>query len=162
MAGSPLKSHSSGNSSSARGLGKSASSRLSENYWSLCDDYVSSNHPAKFECQRCRDVVRSSVPRMISKRPLLCKCRRSSNAKARQALPIYGDGKNVREWIHVSNHARGIQIALENGKLGEIYNIGTGQHFSNNDLASEIIRLMGFDESMKSYITDRQGHDFRY
>ena len=82
--------------------------------------------------------------------------------KSRQVLPIYGDGKNVREWIHVSDHARGIQIALENGKPGEIYNIGTGQHFSNNDLASEIIRLMGFDESMKSYITDRQGHDFRY
>lgn len=82
--------------------------------------------------------------------------------KSRQVLPIYGDGKNVREWIHVSDHARGIQIALENGKPGEIYNIGTGQHFSNNDLASEIIRLMGFDESVKSYITDRQGHDFRY
>ncbi len=82
--------------------------------------------------------------------------------KSRHVLPIYGDGKNVREWIHVSDHARGIQIALENGKPGEIYNIGTGQHFSNNDLASEIIRLMGFDESMKSYITDRQGHDFRY
>jgi dTDP-glucose 4,6-dehydratase len=82
--------------------------------------------------------------------------------KSREVLPIYGDGKNVREWIHVSDHARGIQIALENGKPGEIYNIGTEQHFSNNDLASEIIRLMGFDESMKSYIADRQGHDFRY
>lgn len=82
--------------------------------------------------------------------------------KSRQAVPIYGDGKNVREWIHVSDHARAIQIVLENGKPGEIYNIGTGQHFSNNELASEIIRLMGFDESMKAYITDRQGHDFRY
>lgn len=90
MEGSPLKSHSSGKSSSARGLGKSASSRLNENDWSLCDDYVSSNHPAKFECQRCGDVVRSSVARMISKRPLLCKCRRSSNAKARQAAKLLG------------------------------------------------------------------------
>jgi dTDP-glucose 4,6-dehydratase len=85
-----------------------------------------------------------------------------SNLKSGQKLPIYGDGKNVREWIHVSDHARGIQIVLENGKPGEIYNIGTGSHFSNNDLASEIIGLMGLDQSMKSYITDRQGHDFRY
>lgn len=82
--------------------------------------------------------------------------------KSQEVLPIYGDGKNVREWIHVSDHARGIQIALENGKPGEIYNIGTGQHFSNNDLATEIINLMGFDENMKTYVADRQGHDFRY
>ena len=79
-----------------------------------------------------------------------------------EKLPIYGDGKNVREWIHVSDHARGIQTALEQGKPGEIYNIGTGSHLSNNDLASEIIKVMGLKESMKSYVTDRQGHDFRY
>jgi len=79
-----------------------------------------------------------------------------------ERLPIYGDGKNVREWIHVSDHARGIQIALEKGKAGEIYNIGTGSHLSNNDLATKIISLMGLDDSMKSYVDDRQGHDFRY
>lgn len=82
--------------------------------------------------------------------------------KAGLKLPIYGDGKNVREWIHVSDHARGIQIALEKGNPGEVYNIGTGSHLSNNDLASKIIQVMGLDESMKSYVTDRQGHDFRY
>jgi dTDP-glucose 4,6-dehydratase len=79
-----------------------------------------------------------------------------------ERLPIYGDGKNVREWIHVSDHARGIQTVLEKGKAGEIYNIGTGSHFSNNDLATKIISLMGLDDSMKSYVNDRQGHDFRY
>jgi len=77
-------------------------------------------------------------------------------------LPIYGDGKNVREWVHVSDHARGIQITLEKGSPGEIYNIGTGSLLSNNDLASEIIKAMGLDENMKSYVRDRQGHDFRY
>lgn len=82
--------------------------------------------------------------------------------KAGLKLPIYGDGENIREWIHVSDHARGIQIALEKGNPGEIYNIGTGSHLSNNDLAGELIRIMGLDESMKSYVTDRQGHDFRY
>jgi dTDP-glucose 4,6-dehydratase len=81
---------------------------------------------------------------------------------SKERLPIYGDGKNVREWIHVSDHARGIQTVLEKGKPGEIYNIGTGSHLSNNDLASEIIRVMGLSENMKSYVSDRHGHDFRY
>jgi dTDP-glucose 4,6-dehydratase len=62
----------------------------------------------------------------------------------------------------VSDHARGIQTILERGKPGEIYNIGTGSHKSNNDLASEIINLMGLNEDMKTYVADRQGHDFRY
>ena len=79
-----------------------------------------------------------------------------------EKLPIYGDGRNVREWIHVSDHARGIHTVLKTGKPGEIYNIGTGSHLSNNALASEIIRVMGLNDSMKSYVTDRQGHDFRY
>jgi dTDP-glucose 4,6-dehydratase len=81
---------------------------------------------------------------------------------AGKKLPIYGDGKNVREWIHASDHARGIQTVLKKGEPGEIYNIGTGSHLSNNDLASEIINVMGLNEDMKSYVADRQGHDFRY
>ena len=79
-----------------------------------------------------------------------------------EKLPIYGDGKNVREWIHVSDHSRGIQIVLKKGHPGEIYNIGTGCHLSNNDLATEIITAMALHEDMKSYVADRQGHDFRY
>lgn len=79
-----------------------------------------------------------------------------------EKVPIYGDGKNIREWIHVSDHARGIHTVLEKGKAGETYNIGTGSQLSNNDLASEIIRIMSKNDSMKSYVIDRQGHDFRY
>ena len=82
--------------------------------------------------------------------------------KAKEKLPIYGNGKNVREWIHVSDHARAIQLVLEKGSAGEIYNIGSGSHLSNNDLASEIIQLMNLNEEMKSYVEDRLGHDFRY
>jgi dTDP-glucose 4,6-dehydratase len=82
--------------------------------------------------------------------------------KSGQKLPIYGDGRNVREWIHVSDHAKGIQTVLENGNPGEIYNIGTGSHLSNNDLADEILLLMNFDKKMKSFVKDRLGHDFRY
>ncbi len=82
--------------------------------------------------------------------------------KSGQKLPIYGDGRNVREWIHVSDHAKGIQTVLEKGNPGEIYNIGTGSHLSNNDLATEIIKLMNVDEHLMSYVPDRLGHDFRY
>ena len=81
---------------------------------------------------------------------------------AGEKLPIYGDGKNVREWIHVSDHARAIQLILEKGKQGEIYNIGSPDHLSNNALATEIIKCMGRAESDKSYVRDRKGHDFRY
>ena len=77
-------------------------------------------------------------------------------------LPIYGDGKNVREWIHVNDHVSGIQVVLEKGTSGEIYNIGSGLHLSNNDLASAIIVAMGLKEDMKSWVNDRRGHDFRY
>ncbi len=77
-------------------------------------------------------------------------------------LPIYGDGKNVREWIHVNDHVRGIQVVLERGTPGEIYNIGSGFHLSNNDLASAIIVAMGLKDDMKSWVNDRKGHDFRY
>jgi dTDP-glucose 4,6-dehydratase len=82
--------------------------------------------------------------------------------KAKEKLPIYGTGNNVREWIHVSEHVRAIQLVLDKGTAGEIYNIGSGDHLSNNELANQIIRLMDINEDMKSYTEDRLGHDFRY
>jgi dTDP-glucose 4,6-dehydratase len=82
--------------------------------------------------------------------------------KSGQNLPIYGDGRNIREWIHVSDHAQGIQVVLEKGNPGEIYNIGTGSHLSNNDLAAMLISAMGSNDETKSYVSDRKGHDFRY
>jgi dTDP-glucose 4,6-dehydratase len=82
--------------------------------------------------------------------------------KSGERLPIYGNGNNVREWIHVSDHVSGIQTVLERGIAGEIYNIGTGSHLSNNELATIIINLMGLNENMKSFVEDRKGHDFRY
>lgn len=82
--------------------------------------------------------------------------------KSGERVPIYGDGKNVREWIHVSDHVSGIQTVLERGIPGEIYNIGTESHLSNNELATMIINLMRLNEDMKSFVEDRKGHDFRY
>jgi dTDP-glucose 4,6-dehydratase len=82
--------------------------------------------------------------------------------KSGQKLPIYGDGMNIREWIHASDHARGIQAVLEKGNPGEIYNIGTGFRLTNQELATIIINQMCLNENMKSFVQDRRGHDFRY
>ena len=82
--------------------------------------------------------------------------------KSQEKLPIYGDGKNIREWIHVSDHLRGLQTVLEKGSPGEIYNIGTGSLLSNNDLATALVDIMGLSQEMKSYVQDRKGHDYRY
>ena len=79
-----------------------------------------------------------------------------------QKLPIYGDGSNVREWIHVNDHSFGIQFALENGAPGEIYNIGSGFHLSNNELAEYIIGILDRENHTKEYVQDRKGHDLRY
>ena len=81
---------------------------------------------------------------------------------AGEKIPIYGNGNNIREWIHVSDHAMAIQVVLQKGNPGEIYNIGTGVHLSNNELADELIKLMNLGENMKSYVPDRKGHDLRY
>ena len=79
-----------------------------------------------------------------------------------QKLPIYGDGSHVREWIHVNDHSFGIQFVLENGSPGEIYNIGSGFHLSNNELAEQIIGILGRENQIKEYVQDRKGHDLRY
>ena len=84
------------------------------------------------------------------------------NALVRRNLPIYGDGKNVREWIHVADHIRGIQTVLMRGKPGEIYNIGSGFYLTNNQLADKILTLTDADRNLKTFVQDRKGHDFRY
>lgn len=79
-----------------------------------------------------------------------------------QYIPIYGDGKNLREWIHVEDNCDAIQKVLLNGKPGEIYNIGSGMHLSNNELANLIMLNMKIENDMRTYVSDRKGHDFRY
>jgi dTDP-glucose 4,6-dehydratase len=81
---------------------------------------------------------------------------------ANENLPIYGDGENIREWIHVSDHVRAIQLVLKNGLAGEVYNIGTGNQLSNNTLSDKIMEIMSTAAKPKTYINDRKGHDFRY
>jgi dTDP-glucose 4,6-dehydratase len=77
-------------------------------------------------------------------------------------VPVYGNGKNVRDWLHVDDHCRGIYSVLINGKSGEVYNIGGGRELTNNEITSLILEAMGADESSIEYVEDRKGHDLRY
>jgi dTDP-glucose 4,6-dehydratase len=77
-------------------------------------------------------------------------------------VPIYGSGKNVRDWLHVDDHCRGIYSVLLNGKSGEVYNIGGGRELNNLEITHLILETMGLDESSIEYVEDRKGHDLRY
>jgi dTDP-glucose 4,6-dehydratase len=79
-----------------------------------------------------------------------------------ELVPIYGNGQNVRDWLHVTDHCRGIALALEKGKKGEIYNLGGGQELSNLDLTLKILDQFGFGTEKIRYVKDRMGHDMRY
>jgi len=77
-------------------------------------------------------------------------------------VSVYGTGNNVRDWLHVDDHCRGIYSVLMNGRSGEIYNIGGGHELTNNEITSLILEAMGADESSIEYVEDRKGHDLRY
>jgi dTDP-glucose 4,6-dehydratase len=77
-------------------------------------------------------------------------------------IPIYGNGKNIRDWIHVTDHCLGIIKVIESGKPGEIYNFGGGSEISNIALAKKILDIFDEPESRINYVEDRKGHDFRY
>lgn len=79
-----------------------------------------------------------------------------------QPLPIYGKGTNVRDWLHVDDNCRAIDIVLQKAKAGEIVNIGSGNEVSNIDVAKLILKRMKKPESLIKYVDDRPGHDFRY
>ena len=77
-------------------------------------------------------------------------------------VPVYGTGENVRDWLHVDDHCRGIYSVLINGRSGEAYNIGGGRELTNNEITCLILEAMGADESSIVYVEDRKGHDLRY
>jgi dTDP-glucose 4,6-dehydratase len=79
-----------------------------------------------------------------------------------QPLPIYGKGTNVRDWLHVEDNCRAIDIVLQKAKAGEIVNIGSGNEVPNIDVAKLILKHMKKPESLIKYVDDRPGHDFRY
>lgn len=77
-------------------------------------------------------------------------------------IPVYGDGQNVREWIHVKDHCRGLDLIFENGKPGEIYNLGSGIELKNLELTEKLIDFFGLGSEIIQYVADRLGHDQRY
>ena len=77
-------------------------------------------------------------------------------------LPVYGTGENVRDWLHVDDHCRGIYQVLMKGRSGEVYNIGGGRELTNNEITRLILDAMGAGESSIEYVEDRKGHDLRY
>jgi dTDP-glucose 4,6-dehydratase len=85
-----------------------------------------------------------------------------SNALADMPLPIYGDGMYVRDWIHVRDHCEAIDVVLRRGEDGETYNVGARQEHPNLDVARMILKALGKDESLLTYVEDRPGHDRRY
>jgi dTDP-glucose 4,6-dehydratase len=77
-------------------------------------------------------------------------------------VPVYGTGENVRDWLHVDDHCRGIYSVLMRGRSGEVYNIGGGCELTNNEITSLILEAMGADVSSIEFVQDRKGHDLRY
>ena len=85
-----------------------------------------------------------------------------ANALADKPLPVYGEGLNVRDWLYVEDHCAAIDLILEKGKVGQVYNIGGHNEMKNIDIVKRILGLLGKPESLITYVTDRKGHDMRY
>jgi dTDP-glucose 4,6-dehydratase len=79
-----------------------------------------------------------------------------------EPVPLYGDGRQVRDWLHVEDHCAGIELVLREGKPGEVYNVGGGDERFNIDVADELFELTGADRSLLRRVADRPGHDRRY
>ena len=86
----------------------------------------------------------------------------ATNALRDESLPLYGDGRNVRDWLHVSDHCRAVLFVLEHGSNGEVYNIAGGNERENIAITREVLRLLGKPETLIRPVDDRVGHDRRY
>ena len=127
---------------------KGSSDLLARSYWHTYDldiritrctnNYGPNQHPEKF------------IPLLIT------------NLIEGRKIPIYGDGLNIRDWLHVYDHCRAIWMVATKGKSGEIYNIGGGAEYTNIDLARRILTSLDMGTSQIEHIQDRKGHDFRY
>ena len=85
-----------------------------------------------------------------------------SRARKGEALPVYGTGANIRDWIHVEDHCRGVLLALEKGRPGGVYNFGGASERTNLDVVRAVLRLVNRPESLIRFVKDRPGHDARY
>lgn len=85
-----------------------------------------------------------------------------NNAIQEKDLPVYGEGKNVRDWLYVEDHCRGILAVLEKGKIGEVYNLGGHNEKTNIEIVKTILKELNKPETLIKYVADRKGHDQRY
>jgi dTDP-glucose 4,6-dehydratase len=85
-----------------------------------------------------------------------------SNLMDGKKVPLYGEGLNIRDWLHVDDHCRGIYLVLKNGRSGEIYNIGGGTELTNKELTELLLKASGANWDMVERVADRKGHDLRY
>ena len=85
-----------------------------------------------------------------------------TNAMQDRSLPVYGTGLNVRDWIHVSDHCRGIALAWRDGRSGEVYNFGGNSELTNLELTGRLLSALGKPQSLIKFVPDRPGHDYRY
>ncbi|WP_368646152.1 dTDP-glucose 4,6-dehydratase [Alkalibacterium putridalgicola] len=85
-----------------------------------------------------------------------------TNAMDGKQLPIYGDGENIRDWLHVKDHCQAIYLVMKNGKSGEVYNVGGHNERTNNDIVNLIVDKLNVSKNLITYVDDRLGHDRRY
>ena len=85
-----------------------------------------------------------------------------ANALADKALPVYGKGENVRDWLYVEDHCKAIDLIIHNGKVGEVYNVGGHNEKTNLEIVKIICKELGKSEDLITYVADRKGHDMRY
>ncbi|MEV0001591.1 dTDP-glucose 4,6-dehydratase [Micromonospora sp. NPDC050980] len=111
---------------------------LSVSITRCCNNYGPYQHPEKV------------IPRFVT------------NLLEGEPVPLYGDGRNVREWLHVDDHCRAVHLVLTGGGAGEVYNVGGGVELSNRELTELLLRHCGADWSMVRRVADRPGHDLRY
>lgn len=111
---------------------------LNVNITRCSNNYGRYQHPEKF------------IPRIIT------------NALNEKKIPIYGTGKNIRDWIHVDDHCSAIDLVIQKGENGEIYNIGGNNEWTNRQIAEQILHIVGKSSDLLHFVPDRPGHDFRY
>jgi dTDP-glucose 4,6-dehydratase len=85
-----------------------------------------------------------------------------TNALEGEPLPLYGDGRQIRDWLFVEDHCAAIELVLRQGERGEVYNVGGGEEVENRDITRRVLELTGADESLVRRVNDRPGHDRRY
>mgnify|MGYP002543995637 FL=1 len=95
-------------------------------------------------------LLEKFIPRMIA------------NALNDMELPVYGNGENIRDWIHVHDHCRAVDIIIHNGQIGEVYNVGANTKVRNISIVKMILNKLGKPESLIKFVSDRPGHDLRY